>query len=122
MSRLRIVPPDETPPPEPRARSHSFWWWPWLPVVCLAALGTCAFVWWSATADTRELRALPDAQRLLLYHNTVSNLRTVCDPAAPRSLRDFCHRQAELVSKLRECDADSSCQDLVRRHLTQPSR
>ena len=122
MSRLRIVAPDETPPGDHPERARLFRWWPWFPVLCVGALGTGALVWWSATAETRALRALPDAQRMALYHNTVTNLTTVCDPAAPRSLRDFCHREAELASKLRECDADPTCQDLVRRHLTQPRR
>ena len=121
MSHLRIVPPDETPPSEHRPPSGLFRWLGF-PALFLGVTGTCAFVWWSATAETRELRALPDAQRLPLYHRTLDNLKTICDPAAPRSLRDFCQRQAELASKFRECDADPDCQDLARRHLSQPRR
>jgi hypothetical protein len=65
---------------------------------------------------------MPDAQRLPFYRHTFDNLKEVCDPAAPRALRDFCHRQAELASKFPECDGDQECQELVRRHLSQPRR
>jgi hypothetical protein len=85
-------------------------------------VGACLVIWWNATAETRDLRALPDAQRLTLYHHTLDNLKDVCDPAAPRSLRDFCHDQAELAARFPECDADPNCQVLVRRHLSQPRR
>jgi hypothetical protein len=52
----------------------------------------------------------------------MENLRTICDPAAPRSMRDFCHQEADLALKFRECDADPKCQELARRHLPQPHR
>lgn len=78
--------------------------------------------WWMADDDAGEVRALPDAERLPLYHRAVANLRNVCDPGAPRSLRDFCRREAELVLRFRECDSEPACQELARRHLSQPRR
>jgi hypothetical protein len=86
-----------------------------------AALGIW-LIWWSATSDVRAIRALPDAQRLPLLRATVDNLKNVCDPAAPVSLRDFCRRQAELATKFRECVRDPECQQLARRHLYQPRK
>jgi hypothetical protein len=90
--------------------------------VCGLFVVGCVLVWWISTADTREIQALSDAQRIPLYHRTLENLRTVCDPAAPRSLRDFCHDEAALALKFRECDADPGCRELARRHLPQPRR
>jgi hypothetical protein len=96
--------------------------WAWLPAVALAGAAACFLLWWNATAETRGLRALPDAQRLLFYHHTLDELKDVCDPAAPRSLHEFCQRQAELAAKFPECNANQECQELVRRHLSQPRR
>lgn len=96
--------------------------WLWAVAAGLAIVASCALLWWSASADTRALRALPDAQRLAVYQRTMENLKNTCDPAAPRSLRDFCRREAELAAKFEECDADPACQELVRRHLFQPHR
>jgi len=108
----RVPSPVERAPPQ----------WFWLLAGVLALVGAGALVWISATADTRALRALPDDVRGALYSRTVENLRSTCDPAAPRSLRQFCREQATLAGKFEECDADRACQELVRRHLFQPSR
>ena len=83
---------------------------------------TAALVWTSATADTRALRALPDDLRSALYTRTLQNLRGTCDPAPSRSLRQFCGEQATLAERFKECDHDQACQELVRRHRTQPQR
>jgi hypothetical protein len=95
---------------------------PWVPFALLAAAVGIWLVWWSATSDVRAIRALPDAQRLSLLRGTVDNLKNICDPAAPVSLRDFCRRQAELATKFRECERNPECQELARRHLYQPRR
>lgn len=124
MSRLRLVRSNEPPPrepPLPRSPSSPKDWLVWLGLGGLLVVG-CLLVWWFSTADTREIQALPAAQRIPLYHRTMENLKTVCDPAAPRSLRDFCHNEASLALKFRECDADPRCQELARRHLPQPRR
>ena len=93
-----------------------------LPLAAVGAAVAIWLAWWLATADVRAIRALPDGQRLPLFHSTVENLKNVCDPAAPVSLRDFCRQQAELASKFRECEKDPVCQELARRHLYQPHR
>lgn len=96
----------------------------WFRLIVAAALlaATAALLWTSATADTRALRALPEDVRLPFYARTIENLRGTCDPAPPRSLRQFCHEQAALAAKFPECDAAPACQELVRRHLFQPRR
>jgi hypothetical protein len=88
----------------------------------LGLVGAVMLVWWSATADERAIRALPEAQRLALLKSTIANLKNVCDPAPPRSMREFCREQAELAVKFRECARDPDCQELARRHLYQPHR
>ena len=96
--------------------------WLWGLTATLAALVGATFLWWSLTAEARALHALPDEQRLALYFRTLANLKNICDPAAPRSLRDFCRGQAELALKFRECEADPSCLVVARRHIPQPRR
>jgi len=81
-----------------------------------------ALVWWLATSDQRAIRSLPEAQRLPLLQSTIANLKNVCDPAPPLSMREFCRRQAELAIKFSECTRDPDCQQLARRHLYQPHR
>ncbi len=76
--------------------------------------------WWSATAESRAIRALPEAERHGLYRRTMDNLETICEPAAPRSMRGFCRQQAELATQLPDCD--ESCQEMARRHLSLPTR
>ena len=90
--------------------------------VVLGLLAVTALAWWSATADQRAIRALPEAQRLPLLQSTLANLKNVCDPAPPLSMREFCRRQAELAVKFSECARDPACQQLARRHLYQPHR
>jgi len=90
--------------------------------VAVGLLAAAALVWWSATADQRAIRALPEAQRLPLLQSTLANLKNVCDPAPPLSMREFCRRQAELAVKFSECARDPDCQQLARRHLYQPHR
>lgn len=120
---LRLVRPDQplsTTRPAPPARDYQrlaralF--------VALALLAAAVLAWWSATADERALQGLPEAQRLPLLQSTIANLKNVCDPAPPRSMREFCRRQAELAVKFRECAGDPDCQQLARRHLYQPHR
>jgi hypothetical protein len=127
MRLLRIVPSPPTslqPPPGDDRDRGSVQVRGLVAVIAAALLGIGAIIaiWWTTNAETRELRALPDDCRLPLYHRTVDDLRTICDPAAPRSLRDFCRRQAEVASKFLECDANPACQILIRRHLAQPRR
>ena len=76
--------------------------------------------WWSATAESRAIRALPEAERRGLYQRTMENLKTICEPAAPRAMSEFCREQAKLASQLPECD--QSCQEIAHRHLTLPTR
>jgi hypothetical protein len=79
-------------------------------------------IWWSATADERALRALPPEQRRALVTHSVQLLRSMCDPAPPRSLRHFCREQARLAAVFAECTDDAGCSTLVRRHIAQPRR
>jgi len=120
---LRLVRPDEWPPGNRAALAgRGRWRRAAVPLGLAATIGGLWLWWWSATADVRALRALPEAQRLSLLKGAVDNLKNVCDPAAPVALRDFCQRQAELAVKFRECEQDGDCQQLARRHLYQPHR
>ena len=76
--------------------------------------------WWLTTAETRAVRALPELERRGLYRRTMENLETICEPAAPRSMRDFCRAQAELAMQLPDCD--QGCQEIARRHVALPTR
>jgi hypothetical protein len=91
-------------------------------VACGLAAAGVVLLWWVFTADAREIQALPDAQRVPLYHRTLENLQKICDPASPRSLRDFCRGQADLALKFRECDQDPQCQEVAHRHRPSPRR
>ena len=73
---------------------------------------------WSAGEETRALRELPAEQRLGLYQRTIENLKTICDPAPGRSMRDFCREQAELALRFRECD--EPCRVIARRQMSLP--
>jgi hypothetical protein len=121
MATLRVIgAPSEAsersdgPPPHRR--------WPWILATLLVALFVFSFWIWAGDADTREIRALPDGQRLTLFHRVLDDLRNTCDPAPPRSLRDFCRQQAALALKFRECEQSPACQELARRHASQPRR
>jgi hypothetical protein len=123
---LRLV-PRYTPGPmltETTASKKKARFLPWLGLAAamVGAVVLASLWWWSATAETREIQALPDEQRLPLFHRTVENLKNVCDPAAPVSLRDFCRQQAALALKFRECAPDRDCMELARRHISQPHR
>lgn len=120
---LRLVRADEPPPAEPQSeKRRKLERGLRILFAFLGLVAAVALVWWSATSDGRAIRALPDAQRLPLLQSTLANLRNVCDPAPPRSMREFCRRQAELAIKFTECTRDPSCQELARRHLYQPHR
>jgi hypothetical protein len=119
---LRLVRPDESFAMEPQPIERSLPRWFWALAAGTVLLVTGVLLWSAATADTTALRSLPDEQRLAIYARTIENLRDTCDPAPPRSMRDFCHGQAALAAKFKECDADQRCQELVRRHLFPPRR
>jgi hypothetical protein len=74
--------------------------------------------WWQQTEQGRALRALPPADRVGLYERTLENLKTVCDPAPGRSVREFCREQATIILELPECDG--ACRALAQRHLSVP--
>jgi hypothetical protein len=74
--------------------------------------------WWTSSGEGREIRDLPPAQRKGLYQRTMENLKTICDPAPGRSMREFCRRQAALAVEFPECDDD--CHRIARRHLSLP--
>jgi hypothetical protein len=124
MSTLRVVRPSDSPvrdrPVQPSRASPPGWLL--LLGAGVALVCGCILIWWLGTADTREIQALPDAQRIPLYLRTMENLTTVCDPAASRSMRVFCHNEAALALRFRECDSDPKCQEVARRHLPQPRR
>ena len=122
MPVLRLVRPNEPFVIEPPATERPLPRWLWGIASCAGLALAAALLWWSLTADVRALRSLPDEQRLAIYNGTLDNLRNTCDPAPPRSLRDFCRTQAELIVKFRECDADRRCREVARRHLFQPRR
>jgi hypothetical protein len=83
-------------------------------VLSLGATG-----YWLLTDDeSHEIRALPVEQRHGLYQRTMENLKTICDPAPGRSMRDFCRSQAAFALKFPECDDD--CHRTARRHLSLP--
>ncbi len=91
----------------------------WLALaVLLAIVATISIYAWSAGEETRAVRRLPVEQRLGLYQRTMENLKTICDPAPGRSMRNFCREQAELVLQLRECD--DTCRVIARRHMSLP--
>jgi hypothetical protein len=94
------------------------WIWATVLIVSLVTLGIGW--WWAAGDEKRALRALPDQQREGLYQRTMENLRTICDPVAPKSLREYCRAQAGFALQFDECDA--SCRETARRHLTIPQR
>jgi hypothetical protein len=114
--------PDDGTPTSPGGPTPAHRRWPLFLVPAAVVGAVFAFWLWAANAETRELRSLPDQQRLTLFQRLLDDLRNVCDPAPPRSLRDFCRRQAELALKFRECDGNPACQELARRHLSQPRR
>jgi hypothetical protein len=78
------------------------------------------YVWWSGGGEGREIRDLPPAQRHALYERTMENLKTVCDPAPGRSVREFCRGQAALALEFPECD--DACRTTARRHMSLPRR
>ena len=90
-----------------------------LAMTVLLAIGI-GYWWWSGEGEGREIRALPQAQRQGLYLRTMENLKTVCDPAPGRSMREFCRTQAALALEFPECDDD--CRRTARRNLSLPRR
>ena len=74
--------------------------------------------WWTSAGEGREIRELPPVQRHGLYLRTMENLKTICDPAPGRSMREFCRTQAALALEFPECDDD--CRRTARRHLSLP--
>jgi hypothetical protein len=110
--------PFRMPPRRPPARVRGPRLWAAIGLVGLA--GAVVAAWWAQGEETRQLRALPEPQRAALYQRTIDNLRTICDPAPGRSLRDFCRSQAELALQFPECD--DGCRDIARRHLSLPRR
>lgn len=92
----------------------------WIVLVVLALVAAAAAYVWVEGQEGRALRALPEAERRGLYLRTMENLRTVCDPAPGRSLREFCRTQAELAVQFPECD--DPCREIARRHLSLPRR
>src|SRR5262249_10348268 len=74
--------------------------------------------WLLSDDEKREVRDLPVPQRQALYHRTRENLQTLCDPAAGRSVVEFCRNQASLALKFSECEDD--CRRTARRHLSLP--
>lgn len=120
MVSMMVLPPARDDPPA--VPSHAAHRWPRAIGAAALLVSVLAFWIWASDADKREIRSLPDRQRLALFQRTLDDLQNSCDPAPPRSLRDFCHRQAELALKFRECDTSPRCQELARRHLLQPRR
>jgi len=84
----------------------------------LLLVGATGYWWWSSAGEGREIRALPPAQRQALYARTMENLKTICDPAPGRSIREFCRGQAALALEFPECDDD--CRRTARRHMSLP--
>jgi hypothetical protein len=114
---LAVIGPDR-PPPRRELHGPRVWLWGG---ALISAIVVAGFAWWwSATAEDRAIRSLPEPERRSLYQRTMANLETICEPAAPRSMRDFCRGQAELATRLPECDG--SCQEIAHRHLTLPTR
>jgi hypothetical protein len=81
-------------------------------------VSAAGYWWWSSGGEGREIRSLPPAQRQGLYQRTMENLKTLCDPAPGRSMRDFCRTQAAFALEFPECDDE--CHRTARRHLSLP--
>jgi hypothetical protein len=92
----------------------------WAFLLGLALLAGVFTYVWAEGEERRALRRLPAAERAAIYQRTMENLKTVCDPAPGRSLREFCRSQAAVVLDLPECDV--ACQEIARRHFSLPSR
>ena len=90
----------------------------WAAILVLTILFAVIADWWSADGEPRELRTLPETQRAGLYHRTIENLKTICDPAPGRSMRTFCRSEATFALQFPECD--DACQQLARRQLSLP--
>ncbi len=93
--------------------------WSWLGAGLVVALFILLWLLQS-THDRRVLLELPEAERKALYDRSMETLRTVCLPPLQGALIEFCKDQAELVSKLPECDGE--CQHLLQMHSTVPTR
>jgi hypothetical protein len=92
---------------------------PWPAALALALILAVGGVGWlvlEITAPGRSLRAMPAAERRLVFERTMDDLRTLCGPPRPAALRDHCRELAELVAPLEECD--SACEAVVRPILT----
>jgi hypothetical protein len=92
---------------------------PWPAALALALILAVGGVGWlvlEITAPGRSLRAMPAAERRLIFERTMDDLRTLCGPPRPAALRDHCRELAELVAPLEECDP--ACEAVVRPILT----
>jgi len=91
--------------------------WPAALVVALVlAAGAVGWVVWETTAPGRSLRALPRAERQVVYQRTMDDLKTLCGPERPVALRAHCRELAELVAPLKECGPE--CEAVIRPILT----
>jgi hypothetical protein len=57
--------------------------------------------------ERRAIGELPEAERKALFERTLKTLKTTCAPETrPAGLNEHCARQADLIVKFPECDAD----------------
>jgi hypothetical protein len=92
---------------------------PWaaaLLAILALVVGVVGWVVWETTAPGRSLRALPRAERQVVYQRTMDDLKTLCGPQRPVALREHCRELAELVAPLKECGPE--CEAVIRPILT----
>jgi hypothetical protein len=92
---------------------------PWpaaLAIALILAVGGVGWLVIETTAPGRSLRALPAAERRVVYERTMDDLHTLCGPGRAAALRDHCRELAELVAPLEECGP--GCEAVIRPILT----
>jgi hypothetical protein len=84
-----------------------------LPISILVAFATLLVaIAVKVGGERRAIRALPDAQRALVYTRTMDDLRAFCGENRLGALRDHCVNLSEFVAQFQECN--SECEALVR--------
>jgi hypothetical protein len=94
--------------------------WAGCSLVALLVVGLLGYWIWSAGAEQRAIRDMPDATRRAFYARTLANLQTVCARGAAERIEDFCEREATRILLFPECDQD--CQRIAEEQAPRPAR
>jgi hypothetical protein len=86
----------------------------------LAVALTLAFALFMHSRLTCEITELPDAEQRAIYERTHDTLRTTCLRAKGPELTEYCREQADLITRLPNCDDD--CRNLAARFTPHPTR